>query len=59
VEKGLVSGDERVVVLNTGSGLKDVQSAMKGVEKLGNRPHLVGTELRELIGLMAVKDTAG
>jgi threonine synthase len=31
VEQGLVKGDDRVVVLATGSGLKDVASAMKAV----------------------------
>ncbi|MBN1977367.1 MAG: threonine synthase [Anaerolineae bacterium] len=33
VARGLVSADDRVVVLATGSGLKDVASAMKAVEK--------------------------
>ena len=33
VEEGLVSPDDRVVVLATGSGLKDVASAMKAVEE--------------------------
>jgi threonine synthase len=31
VEQGLVSSDDRIVVLSTGSGLKDVASAMKAV----------------------------
>jgi threonine synthase len=33
VEQGLVASDDRVVVLATGSGLKDVASAMKAVAK--------------------------
>lgn len=33
IEQGLVGTDERVVVLSTGSGLKDVASAMKAVQK--------------------------
>jgi threonine synthase len=33
VERGLVSAEERVVVLATGSGLKDVASAMKAVKR--------------------------
>jgi len=33
VEQGLVSPDERVVVLATGSGLKDIASAMKAVKE--------------------------
>jgi threonine synthase len=32
VEKGLVAPTDRVVVLATGSGLKDVASAMKAVQ---------------------------
>ena len=32
VDDGLVGSDERVVVLSTGSGLKDVASAMKAVK---------------------------
>jgi threonine synthase len=33
VEHDLVAGDERVVVLSTGSGLKDISTAMKSVGK--------------------------
>jgi threonine synthase len=33
VERGLVGSDERIVVLSTGSGLKDVASAMKAVRE--------------------------
>lgn len=53
VEKGLVSVDDRVVVVNTGNGLKDVQSAMRAVEGAGNRAYRVGVdfgELKEVIG---------
>jgi threonine synthase len=42
VEQGLVSADDRVVVLATGSGLKDVASAMKAV---GKRPTVVDATL--------------
>lgn len=45
VEKGLVRADERIVVVNTGSGLKDVAGAMKGVEIAQTRPHRVDTDL--------------
>lgn len=38
VAEGLVSPTERIVVLNTGSGLKDVAGAMKGVGLAGKRP---------------------
>jgi threonine synthase len=33
LELGLVAADERVVVLSTGSGLKDIASVMRAVEK--------------------------
>jgi threonine synthase len=45
VDEGLVHPDERVVVLVTGNGLKDVTSAMKSVEGAGSRPHRVAPDL--------------
>lgn len=53
VEKGMVSADERIVVLNTGSGLKDVAGAMKGVEMVGTQPYRVDANLEDLRRLMA------
>jgi len=53
VEKGMVSADERIVVLNTGSGLKDVAGAMKGVEMVGTQPYRVDANLDDLRRLMA------
>lgn len=53
VEEGLVSTDERIVVLNTGSGLKDVVGAMKGVELVGTQPYRVEPDLADLQRLMA------
>jgi threonine synthase len=53
VEKGLVSADEKIVIVNTGNGLKDVQSAMKAVEHSGNRPYRIGPDfeaLKEIFG---------
>ncbi|MBL7065819.1 MAG: threonine synthase [Anaerolineae bacterium] len=44
VEQGLVAPDERVVVLATGSGLKDVASAMKAV----GQPHTVAPDLDDV-----------
>ena len=38
VDEGLVASDERVVVLNTGNGLKDVASAMQAVARVGTKP---------------------
>jgi len=37
-DQGLVGADDRVVVLATGSGLKDVASAMRAVEAAGTKP---------------------
>jgi threonine synthase len=48
VEQGLVSPDERIVVINTGSGLKDIKSAMAAVEQAGTRPHSVEPSLAEV-----------
>jgi threonine synthase len=47
VDNGLVSVDDRVVVVNTGNGLKDVQSAMKAVEISGNRPRRVEADFEQ------------
>jgi threonine synthase len=53
VEQGLVGADERVVVLNTGSGLKDVAGAMKGVELSGTRAYTVAPSLDAVQAVMA------
>ena len=53
VERGLVSADERIVVLNTGSGLKDVAGVMKGVELAGTQPYRVDANLEDLRRVMA------
>jgi threonine synthase len=43
-DKGLVDADERVVVLATGSGLKDIKTAMKSV----GEPAVVGPDLEDV-----------
>ena len=48
VRDGLVAADERIVVLNTGNGLKDVASAMKAVESIGTRAFRVAPNLESL-----------
>ncbi len=53
VEQGLVSPDDRIVVINTGSGLKDVKSAMTAVEQAGTRPYRVEPSLADLQRVMA------
>ncbi len=53
VANGMVSPDERIVVLNTGSGLKDVAGAMKGVALAGTQPWHVDANLEDLRRVMA------
>ncbi len=53
VEQKMVGADERVVVLNTGSGLKDVAGAMKGVEMVGTAAYRVDADLADLRRVMA------
>ena len=53
VQQGLISPDERIVVINTGSGLKDVKSAMTAVEQAGTRPYRVEPNLADLQRVMA------
>jgi threonine synthase len=43
-----VGANERVVVLATGSGLKDVGSAMKAVEQIGTRAHTVEKSIEDV-----------
>jgi threonine synthase len=52
VNQGLVTADERIVVLNTGSGLKDVASAMRAVEMAGTRPNRVRPDMDDLHRVM-------
>ena len=44
VDDGLVTADERVVLLATGNGLKDIQSAMRSVGK----PHRIAPRLEDV-----------
>jgi threonine synthase len=52
VELGLVSADDRIVVLNTGNGLKDVAGAMKSVEMVGTKANHVKPHLADLQRVM-------
>ena len=45
---GLVTADDRIVVVNTGSGLKDVAGVMKGVEIAGKPAHRVAPDMDNL-----------
>lgn len=53
VDQGLVGAGERIVVLNTGNGLKDIQSAMKAVDLVQTQPHHVEPSLEDLKRVMA------
>jgi threonine synthase len=53
VDQGLVRADERLVVLNTGSGLKDIASAMKAVEMAGTQANHVRPDIDDLRRVMA------
>jgi threonine synthase len=48
INRGLVAPDERIVVINTGNGLKDIASAMKAVNLVGTQPHHIGPSLDEV-----------
>ena len=52
MDSNLVSADDRIVVLNTGNGLKDVASAMKSVELSGTKPHKVTPTMEDLRRVM-------
>jgi len=55
VEEGMIRPDERVVVIATGSGLKDVASAMRAVEAAGTEPMHVEPSLASLRNAMSEK----
>lgn len=46
--RGLIGSKDRVVVISTGTGLKDVPSAMRAVSRAGVKAHHVSTELESV-----------
>ncbi len=48
INEKMVSPDERIVVLNTGNGLKDIASAMKAVQLVGTQPYQVAPEMKDV-----------
>lgn len=48
VRNGQLDATERIVVLNTGSGLKDVASAMQAVQNAGTRAFDIKPDLKDL-----------
>jgi len=53
VDQQLVSGDEKIVVLNTGNGLKDVSGAMRAVDLAGTKPFRVDPDFAALEQVVA------
>ncbi len=53
VDDGLARPDERIVVLVTGNGLKDIASAMKAVEQVGTRAHVVEKSMDDVRQVVA------
>ena len=53
VQRGFVGASDRVVVLSTGSGLKDVASAMKAVTAAGTEPMVIAPTLEALKDALA------
>jgi threonine synthase len=53
IELGYVSASDRIVILNTGSGLKDIVGAMKGVDLVGTKANYVEPDLADLKRVMA------
>ena len=48
VDQQQLSGDETIVVLNTGNGLKDIAGAMQAVEQVGTQPFRVAPDIKVL-----------
>ena len=48
LEQGLVQKKERIVVVNTGNGLKDIPSAVRSVQAAGGKAHSVEPNLESL-----------
>lgn len=55
VETHQVGRDERIVVINTGNGLKDVKSAMRGVDLGGKRPYYIKPTLADVQQIFSEK----
>jgi threonine synthase len=52
IEEDLVAADERIVVINTGNGLKDVAGAMKGVALTDTKAQHVKPDIEHLKRLL-------
>ena len=54
IAEGLVGADERIVVLVTGNGLKDVTGAMKAMEQIGTRAHVIRKSMDDVNRALAI-----
>lgn len=52
VSEGVIDSDARVVVLNTGNGLKDIASAMTAVDQVGTAANYVEPDLEDVKRVM-------
>ena len=59
VRRGLVGSGDRVVVLSTGSGLKDVASAMRAVAAAGTEPVRIAPEMSALRSALTTMEGSG
>ena len=57
VDQNLVSADDRIVIINTGNGLKDIAGAMRAVDIVGTKANYVDPTLASLQDVMKkIKD---
>lgn len=57
--EGLIDRDDRVVLLSTGTGLKDVPAVLDAVEREGTRPHRIACDLGAVEAAVAGAFTGG
>ena len=48
VADGLVAADDRIVLINTGNGLKDIAGARRGSELVGTQPYTIAPSVGAL-----------
>lgn len=59
LDSGMISRDERIVVVNTGNGLKDIDSAMKSAELVAARADLLWPEMDNVRHVVAGWNSVG
>ncbi len=58
VDQRLVSGEESIVVINTGNGLKDVAGAMQAMDLVGTKPFRIAPDIEALRQVVAGWDAS-